>query len=413
MQTKDSINRTSPFTLPNGFDRDLKLLLLSMASRRIAMGFLQIVRAIYFALLGFSPLAIGFLLSVGTAVSALHHISFGVLSDRYGRKPFLLLGGIFATSRLVIFASTRSFWLIALGQGLGAMGEGVGAGQPVVSGYISDKIGPKERVSVFSTLAITNAIATTIGYTIAGLPQLVRNLSELDLVSAHIPLFLIGGFFSAFSFILLLPIIETEKERVKGEKDDKRIINIRSWDVIMKFSLVRSTSGLGWGLIQSLLTLYFFIRFAVGSDVLGPIFAVSRLISILTYQFIPFVVNKLGEIGTLTLSRLLSAVITVAFALTDWYPLAVALLILFRLLLMFTMPIRQSFAIGLVDSDETATAIGISNFARMGVRSAAPILAGYMFEVASLSTPFLLGAAFMALNGFLYYGLFRDRTRQP
>lgn len=376
------------------------------------MGFLQIVRAIYFALLGFSPLAIGFLLSVGTAVSALHHISFGVLSDRYGRKPFLLLGGIFATSRLVIFAATRSFWLIALGQGLGAMGEGVGAGQPVVSGYIGDKVGSRERVSVFSTLAVTNAIATTIGYAIAGLPQLVQNLFELDLVSAHIPLFLIGAVFSAFSFILLLPINEIEKKRGEGEKDDKRIFNIRSWDVIVKFSLVRSTSGLGWGLIQSLLTLYFFIRFAVGSDVLGLIFAVSRLISILTYRFIPFVVSKLGPIETLTLSRLLSAVITVAFALTNWYPLAVAFLIIFRLLLMFTMPIRQSFAIGLVDPDETATAIGISNFARMGFRSAAPILAGYMFEVASLSMPFLLGAAFMALNGFLYYGLFRHHTQQ-
>lgn len=113
--------------LPRGFDRSLRLLLLSMASRRIVMGFLQVVRAIYFALLGFSPLTIGLILSFATAVSALHHISFGVLSDRYGRKPFLLLGAVFATSRLVIFATTRNFWLLTLGQGLGAMGEGGGS----------------------------------------------------------------------------------------------------------------------------------------------------------------------------------------------------------------------------------------------------------------------------------------------
>ncbi len=409
----DNMPKTSPFSLPRGFDRDLKLLLLSMASRRIAMGFLQVVRVIYFALLGFSPLAIGFLLSVGTAISALHHISFGVLSDRYGRKRFLLLGGIFATARLIIFATTRSFWLIALGQGLGAMGEGVGAGQPVVSGYIGDKVRSKERVTVFSTIAITNAIATTIGYAIAGLPQLVQSLFELDLASAHMPLFLIGGVFSAFSFVLLLPINETEKGKENREGDEKKILNVKSWNVIMKFSIVRSTSGLGWGLIESLLTLYFFIRFAVGSDVLGPIFAASRLASILTYRFIPSIVNKLGEIETLTWSRILSATVTVAFALANWYPLAVALLIIFRLLLMFTMPIRQSFATSIVDPDETATAIGISNFARMSARSAAPILAGYMFEVASLSTPFLVGAALMSLNGFLYYILFQHRRRIP
>jgi len=382
-----------------------------MASRRIAMGFLSVVRAIYFALLGFSPLTIGLLLSVATVVSAIHHITFGVLSDRYGRKPFLLLGAVFATSRLVIFATTRDFWLIALGQGLGGMGEGAGAGQPVVSGYITDKIELRKRVSVFSTLAVTNAVGTSIGSAIAGLPQLFQGLLGIDLVSAHVPLFFIGIIFSILSFILLLPVSEiTPAEQEKIEKR-KAMLNFKSRDVIMKFSLVRSTSGLGWGLIQSLLTLYFFIRFAVGSDLLGPVFAATRLISVLTYPFIPSVVSKLGEIQTIVCSRVFSAGVTVAFALTDWCPMALVFFVILRLVLMFSMPIRQSFATGIVDPDETATAIGISNFARMGVRSIAPTLAGYMFQAVSLSTPFFIGATLMALNGFFYRTYFSKQNR--
>ncbi len=397
-----------------GFDRDLKLLLFSMTARRIAMGFLQVVRAIYFALLGFSPITIGILLSIASIVSALHHISFGVLSDRYGRKPFLLLGAIFATSRLIIFATTQNFWLIALGQGLGAMGEGAGAGQPVVSGYIADKVDLKERSSIFSTIAVTNAIAASIGSAMAGFPQFFQNLLGLDLAGAHAPLFLIGAALSAISFIIILPINEVAQVREKTIKEDKRIFKVSSWSVVLKFSLVRLTSGLGWGLIQSLLTLYFFIRFSVGSDVLGPIYAVMRLISVATYFLIPLVVTKLGEVRTITWSRILSAIVTVAFTLTNWYPLAVVLLIIFRLLMMFTMPIRQSFATGIVDPDETATAIGISNFARMGVRSIAPTAAGYMFEFVSLSTPFLIGATMIALNGLLYHVYFRPRkTHEP
>ncbi|MFX0202271.1 MAG: MFS transporter, partial [Candidatus Hodarchaeota archaeon] len=359
----------SLFNLPRGFDRDLNLLLFSMAARRVAMGFLQVVRAIYFALLGFSPFTIGLLLSVATVVSAFHHISFGVLSDRYGRKPFLLLGTIFATCRLVIFATTRNFWLIAFGQGLGAMGEGAGAGQPVVSGYITDKVDVKKRVSVFSTLAITNAFAASLGSMMAGLPQLFQNLIGVDLVSAHVPLFLIGVIFSVLSFIFLLPISDVAPVEEEKFKEDQRALKIKSWGVILKFSLVRSTSGLGWGLIESLLTLYFFIRFATGSDVLGLIFAAARLTSILTYLLVPFIVAKFSEIRTLTLSRILSACVTVTLVLTNRYFLAAVLLIILWLLLMFTAPIRQSFATGIVDPDETATAIGISNFARMGVRS--------------------------------------------
>ncbi len=396
--------------LPRGFDRSLRLLLLSMASRRIVMGFLQVVRAIYFALLGFSPLTIGLILSFATAVSALHHISFGVLSDRYGRKPFLLLGAVFATSRLVIFATTRNFWLLTLGQGLGAMGEGAGAGQPVVSGYIADRVELRERVSIFSAIAITNALAASVGSAIAGLPQIFQKLLGLDLVSAHVPLFWIGASFSALSFIFLLPIHD-ESAREEKPEDDRRVFRVRSWSVIAKFSMVRSTSGLGWGLIESLLSLYFFMRFAVGSDMLGPLYAVARVASIFTYLLIPHIVSRLGDIGTLTISRLLTGGITVAFALTNWYPLAAVLLIFFRILIMFPMPIRQSFATGIVDPEETATAIGISNFARMGVRSVAPAFAGYLFEAVSLSMPFMMGAVLMGANGLLYHAFFRPEKK--
>jgi len=404
--------RSSLLSLPRGFDRDLKLLLFSMATRRISMGFLGVVRAIYFALLGFSPITIGLLFSVATISSAFHYILFGTLSDRYGRKPFLLLGSLFDISRLIIFAMTQDFWLLALGQGLGAMGEGVGAGQPVVSGYITDKVKARRRVSIFSTLAITNAVATSIGSAMAGMPQFFQNLLGMDLVSAHVPLFLIGAVFSSLSFILLLPIKDESSERGRKVKEDDRVFSAKSWSVIMKFSLVRSTSGLGWGLIDSLLPLYFFIRFNVGSNALGPVFATARLISIFTYSMIPFFVSKLGEVGTITCSRILSAVVAVIFAFTDWYALAAVLLIIFRLLMMFTMPIRQSFATGIVDPDETATAIGISNFTRMGARSAASTLAGYMFEALSLSTPFFLGAALVILNGLLYHIYFREHKRE-
>ena len=405
------MRRTLLFSFPRGFDRDLKLLLFSMASRRIVMGFMEVVRAIYFALLGFSPLTIGLLLSFSIFISAIHHISFGVLSDRYGRKPFLMLGAVFATCRLVIFATTRNFWLLALGQGLGAMGEGAGAGQPVVSGYIADKVEIERRVSIFSTLAITNSIATAVGAAIAGFPQLFTRLLGLDLVSAHALLFWMGVVFSALSFILLFPINDVAV--AKGMVEKQRMFKVKSWGVILRFSLVRTTSGFGWGLIGgSLLTLYFYLRFGVGSDVMGPIFSATRLISILTYLLIPATVARLGEVGTLTWSRLVSAAFTITFAFSNWYPLSVILLVVLRILIMFPMPIRQSFATGIVDAEETATAIGISNFARMGVRSVAPTITGYMFEAVSLSMPFLMAATLLAMNGILYHTYFRHTKRQ-
>ena len=400
----------SRLRLPGGFDRDLSLLMCSMSSRRMAMGFMMIVRAIYFSLLGFSPVLIGVLMSIATLVSAVHHITFGVLSDRFGRKFFLLLGGVFATLRMVIFALSTDFWMLALGQGIGAMGEGAGAGQPVVSGYIADKTDVMDRASVFSALAVSNSLAATVGSLMAALPAYFQNALGLDVVRAHSLLFWIGALGGLVSMLLILPIRDVRASKVDEQLAmERRASKGGSRDVILKFSLVRSTSGLGWGFIQSLQSLYFFIRFGVGGEFLGPIYAAIRLLSVFSYALVPTVVDRFGDISAIVYSRLASAALTIAFALTPSLPLAIVLLAVSRIFMMFTMPIRQSFATGIVDPEETATAIGVSNFARMGLRTIAPTVAGYMFESISLSMPFITGAALLAANGLLFRAFFQPK----
>ena len=372
------------------------------------MGFRMVAYAIYFNLLGYSPVKVGLLLSIATFMSAIHHITFGYLCDKYGRKPFLILGTVFATLRMFLFTFFTGFWMLVLAQCLGAMGEGIGAGQPVVSGYITDKTDIKSRAEVYSTLAITNAISTTIGSALRVLPQFIVSKFSLDIIQAHQVIWGVSAVISGLSVILLFPIKEAAP---KSEEDSsKPRKGIRNWGVIAKFSLIRSSSGLGLGMIGSLMTLYFYQRFGVGSEVLGPIYAFSRFLSIFSYMLVPRLVKAFGDINTLIASRILSGIVTVAFAAAHSYPMAVALLILNRIVLMFSMPIRQNFASGMVDPDETATAIGISNSARMGVRSVAPTLAGYMFEAVSLSMPFHIGAALLVLNGGLFWIFFREKN---
>jgi MFS family permease len=91
-----------------------------MASRRITLGFLFLVRSIYFGLLGYSYTTVGVLLSVATLVAALRQVVFGMLSDKVGRKAFFIFGAIFTTARLVIFATRSDFWSLLLGQAVGA-----------------------------------------------------------------------------------------------------------------------------------------------------------------------------------------------------------------------------------------------------------------------------------------------------
>ena len=402
---------TSLIRVPPGFDRDIKLLTASMFTRRIVMGFLGVVRALYFAYLGYTAVEIGLLLSVATGVSAVHNVAFGYLCDRYGRKPFLLLGSVFAALRMVIFAVSTDFWMLALGQGFGALGEGVGAGQPVVSGYITDKVEPGDRPGVYSGIAITNSLAATVGSALAGLPMYLQASYGLELVHAHRVLWWACAAASAISLLMVFPLGESSRRvQASAEPRAPRRVN---WAAITRFSLIRGTNGLAWGLADSLTPLYLFYRFGVGSDALGPVYAFARLLSVFSSIVLPRVVDRFGDIHTLIVSRVASAGLTVAFALFRGFPWKKVVPLANRLVTLFSMPIRQTFASGFVDPEETATAIGVSSFARMGAQTAAPTLAGYMFEALSLSAPFMVGASLMAVNGALYWAFFRPGRGQP
>lgn len=383
-----------------------------MATRRVALGFLFLVRSIYFGLLGLSYTEVGLLLSLATLVAALRQVVFGVLSDRFGRKRFILLGAAFSTARLVIFALRSDFWSLALGQVVGALGEGSGPGQATVSGYITDNTDVEDRPNVFTALGITNSLTTSVGFALSGLPVLFEKRFGLTMVEAHAWLWWIGAFFSALSIFFILPMRDNRQANGKTEASEPEanddFMGVTSWGDIIKFSLVRSTSGLGYGLIGSLLPLYFSNRYEVGSDLLGPVYAASRLVTTFSYLLIPALVLRFGEIRALMWTRLVSAGLTLAFAFIDWYPLALAVLFVYRVITHFGMPIRQSFASSLVPPEEIATAVGVSNFTRMTLRTAAPTMAGYMFESLNATLPFLSGAALVALNAGFYYGFYGE-----
>jgi len=383
--------------------RDMKLILFSLAFRRIVMGFLQVVRAIYFSLIGFDPATIGILLSIPMFVGAARSVLIGLFSDKYGRKPFLLAGCFFSSLRLAIYATYGDFWMMAFAQCLGALGEGGGAGQPAVSGFIADKTEAHERSEIFNTIAISNGVTATLGSLLAGLPAYVQPKLGLEEIEACRISFWLMAVLNLISLLLVFPLKEEMAER---ETLRKNIWPEKSLRVIWRFSLVRSTGGLGFSFIDSLMPLYFYLKFGVGSDILGPLYAVSRFLTIISYSAVPTAVHKLGEIKTIITTRITICIISFLFPIVPFFEITAILFIAFRTLAMFTMPVRQTFATELAEPSETASVIGISNSTRMGIRTLAPALTGYMFQIAQFTGPFLIGGILLAVNASLYETFF-------
>ena len=388
-----------------GFNKELKLIGLAMASRRVVMGGMMVVRSLYLYNIGFDPFTIGLLSTIATVVGAARSGIVGLLADRYGKKILIVLGGFFSAVRFGIYAVSTDFVMLVIAQGVGAFGEGAGAGQPAMSGMIADNSSAQNRTRVFSVLAITNAIASAVGSLLAGLPKGFQSWFRVEHVQSYQLFFLLGAIFSILSIVVMIPL--KEKPRTRRAVASESILPKKSWKAISRFSFVRATGGFGFGMTESLIPLWFKIVFGVGEEVLSIVYAASRFLSIFSYLGVMRFASAVGEMGSIAMTRVASSVMMVVMVVSPNYLVAAVLLMAYRVSLMFTMPVRQSFITSIVDPSERSSAVGISNLSRMAVRSFGPATGGYIMQSISTSLPFFIGSGVVALNGVLYYLLFR------
>jgi len=263
-------------------------------------------------------------------------------------------------------------------------------------------------MKVFTFFALTNSFVGILGSLLGILPKPLQSLLLIGEAESFRILFLLCAVFSFISFIFILPI-EEKPSRITMDRRES-LLPRKSTATISRFSAVRAIGGFGFGITQDLIGPWFKIRFSMGEEVLGPVYAASRFIVMLLYLLIFRVETDLDEVKIITLNRIVSAAAMLLIPFMPGYLGFSILLIAYRVSLMITMPFRQAFIVSIVDPSERASAVGISNLARMAFRSFAPAVGGYIMQSFSMSLPFVIGSSLIALNGASYRFFFRKKS---
>jgi len=110
--------------------------------------------------LGISPVKIGLLIASFSIAQLATSPLWGRLSDRYGRKPVLLVGLSAACLAFIVFAFADSFWLLLLSRSV----QGAGGGMTgVVQAYVGDSTDPRMRARALGWLSAATSTGVMIG----------------------------------------------------------------------------------------------------------------------------------------------------------------------------------------------------------------------------------------------------------
>jgi len=120
----------------------------------------------YAAAFHVSPAAIGLLVTSFSLLQLVAVPVWGGISDRFGRRPVLIVGLVGSTASYVLFAIAGSYWALLVSRIVaGAMGATIGVAQA----YIADITAPERRAHAMGILGAAFAMGFILGPALGGI----------------------------------------------------------------------------------------------------------------------------------------------------------------------------------------------------------------------------------------------------
>jgi MFS family permease len=381
---------------------------------------------IYLALIGFSAIELGVLFLVAGLTAAVLSGLSGPVSDRFGRKAFLIGVPLLAGLAAVIFAVTRQPVLLFVGAALGSFGRGSGAGagtvgpyQPVESAIIAESTPARWRNASFGRLYAASSVGALIG----GLLGTLVSSAHLSVAAAsadYRPLFLVMAGCAIAAGLIGIAVREPDRRAARhgdgagpgsgpATGAERRIrLPRRSLPLLVRLWVTNTVNGAAVGMFGPFLTYWFFRKFGVGPAQLGVLFAVINAVTVLSGLVAAGFARRLGLVRAIVITRIFQAVLLVPMVLAPTFWLAGAVYLVRMGVQRIALPLRQSFVLAAADPAELASVAAFSNVPSQLVTAAAPVATGYILDEVSLSLPFLVAAALQGINALLYWVFFRS-----
>ena len=396
--------------------RDLALINAAGFLRSFGVGLMGVVLGIYLFRIGFSSLAIGFVIAAGLAGAALATIIVSFAADRVGRRRFLVVLSLLSAVGGLALAVSPSLPVL-LSMAFVGMLNGTGTDrsasfaldQAVIPGLVPD-VKRTWRLAWYNVLLDGGGALGALG---AGVPIILQHRLAFSLLSSYRVLFFgYTGLCLAVAalYLLLSPAVEIASP--PAAKLIRRI-EPEARGIVTKLTALVAVDAFGGGFLTDALVAYwFFRRFGVAEHDLGLVFFAVHILNACSHLGAAWLARRIGLVNTMVFTHLPSSLLLMAVPFAPSLKWALLLFLCREALVEMDVPTRQSYVAAMVKPSERSFASGMTNLARNIFWAVGSGVAGFLMQALTFSAPLLIGGGTKITYDLLLYRSFR-RLRPP
>ncbi len=372
----------------------------------IMMGFGMIIPILpfYIESFGASGKGLGLLIAIYSIMQFIFSPIWGGYSDRYGRKPMLIIGAFGNAISLVLFGLATELWMVYAARALGGILSA--ATLPTAMAYISDTTESKNRGGGMGVIGAAMGTGMVLGPGLGGL---------LAGESLSTPFFVGSGLSMLALFLILLFLPESLPKSQREEGVKIKGFNLKQiWQALfgpMGYLMVLSFMVFfGLTNFEGIFGLYAQHRFNYNPAQVGTVMMVIGLVSAIVQGGLTGpLTRRFGERSVIKASLIGSSI---GFVIMLWAYSDLTLYLTVGLFVLANAMLRPGIAalVSIEAQGGQGTALGLANaFMSLG-RIVGPLWAGMMFDI-QISLPYLSGAVIFLFLYLISFRLLRKPIR--
>ncbi len=342
---------------------------------------------------------VGLITAAFSAAQILSAPVWGRVSDRYGRRPALLIGLLASAAAYVVFGLANALWLLLASRFI----QGAGGGTTgVAQAYVADTVKPSDRTRALGWLSAATSAGVMLGPAIGSFASRINHEAPGFIAAA---LCLVNAMF-AWKW---LP--ESRVRDPNAPPPVRKPVWHAAWQVLRqprgavpRLIWIYAAGMLAFSGLSSVLALYLGAEFGVTEQTIAPVFVYVATVGLLMRSLLlgP-IVDRLGETWTMRTGTLVLIVGLLLYPQAHSY-LGLALVIPFvpvGTALLF--PATTALMSRKSDREELGTIMGVAQTFGGISRVVAPLAATFVFGHFGHVAPFYLAGAVVGLVGILAF----------